>query len=641
MMEIYEIAGWSTGVSKAGVNFLQPSDTFQNIFNGFIYRQVLQSRQGFRKFAPRLAGQSRIMGIFEHTLVSGSKESLAFDCNFLYKYNLSTNTYDQIPFGGSMAAYPGFGLIFKDAYISGTSYSGIDTATLDHINRFVFTGAGIDLNSNNSAVFFYDGTEVKDFTDLTDNPTYAAPLEGVLNRAEFIEFFGERLNLMLPTIQFRPYSQGLLYSAIRNNAGNGDKFNVAGAGLAQVDTSQNITGVEILGQTISLNFDRSNYIVEKTQDAFNPYFIRKVPSVLGTNAKFSTVQWDDIVRSMGRTGILGTDGRETLRVDNKIPDFTRKEIVGSLFNLTYGGFDRNNHQFLWSYVDPDLNTDTQNRVLVGNYEEDTWAEFDQRFTVFGETALGQELTWDEIDETINTSWDTWDHTTDLWDEIGIEDGEEKTLAGDDLGFIYEINKDFDDYFSLITSISQAAEAVLVIEESGFQVGDYVAIQSAEGMVGINNFFPEDNTTNINFTPYEVLAASTTSITINRDTTLLDAHTPDTGSVFKIINFSAETIPFNPYRSIGYRCYISHVEFLIDANGGCLKLDIYADEQGIPYKQDIIAFPTVTDQAREWITISVDNEANFHTFVLKQTSPGVQLKITSMRIHCKPGGLTSG
>src|SRR5712675_3451358 len=104
-MDIYEITGYQTGVSNAGVNYLQPTDTFQNITNGFIYRQVLQSRQGVGFFCPRLAGETRIFGIFEHTLPDSTKELLAFDKNFLYKFNTATGVFDPIPFGGSMAAY--------------------------------------------------------------------------------------------------------------------------------------------------------------------------------------------------------------------------------------------------------------------------------------------------------------------------------------------------------------------------------------------------------------------------------------------------------------------------------------------------------------------------------------------------------
>lgn len=647
-MEVFEITGFEAGVSKAGVNFLQPSDSFQNIENGFIYRQVLQSRQGIGYFAPRLAGETRILGIFEHTLPDSTKELLGFDRNFLYKYNIGTGVFDQIPFAGTMAAYAGFNITANDLYISGTSYP---TAT--NQPRFVFTGEGITANAAGSAVFFYNGTDVRDFTAVADNADYAAPPQGPLVRAIYVLWFGERLNFVVPTINVAAvgvtqFNQGVLYSGIRTTAGNGDKFNVAGSGLLQLDTYENITGAYILGQVIALNADRSNWVLEKTRDAFNPYFSRKIPSVLGTNAKFSGALWNDTVRSIGKTGIIGTDNRQSLRVDNKIPYFTADEIDQIDFNLTYGGFDRINNQFLWSYKESETDTETQNQVLVNNYEENTWSVFDLRLTVFGQTDLGLNLTWDDIDEASgNESWAQWDTTEEAWDKIGLGKSVQKTLAGDDLGFIYDLNDDFDDYYTSITAITQAAQAVVTVAASGFQPGDRVVIQSVAGMTQINNYDPDleiddDDYADsiINFQPYTVVSATPTSVTLNVDSTLFTAATPNTGSLSKVINFSAETIPFNPYRSLGRKCYISHVEFLIDVTGGYLKVDVFQDEDESPYKENILLLPTNNQAARQWISMSVDNEANFHTFVLKQESPAVQLKITSIRIHSAPGGFTN-
>src|SRR5690349_6440427 len=127
-MEIFEITGYQTGVDKSGVNYLQPKDSFQNIINGFIYRQVLQSRRGISLFAPRLAGQTRIFGIFEHQKPDSTTDLLAVDQNFLYKYNLGTGVFDQVPFGGTMLGYAGFAITAKDFYVSGVSYpTGINT----------------------------------------------------------------------------------------------------------------------------------------------------------------------------------------------------------------------------------------------------------------------------------------------------------------------------------------------------------------------------------------------------------------------------------------------------------------------------------------------------------------------------------
>ncbi len=82
--------------------------------------------------------------------------------------------------------------------------------------------------------------------------------------------------------------------------------------------------------------------------------------------------------------------------------------------------------------------------------------------------------------------------------------------------------------------------------------------------------------------------------------------------------------------------------MIDVNGGSLLVDVYADEEATPFKQNILLMPDQERaQKREWITMSVDQDANFITFVLKQKSPSVQLRLSSMRIHAKPSGMTTG
>jgi len=78
------------------------------------------------------------------------------------------------------------------------------------------------------------------------------------------------------------------------------------------------------------------------------------------------------------------------------------------------------------------------------------------------------------------------------------------------------------------------------------------------------------------------------------------------------------------------------------NGARLLVDIYDDEEPDPFKANILCEPdSDSTKSREWISIVVDNEADFHTFVMKQESPSVQVRIISIRIHASPGGLTSG
>jgi hypothetical protein len=623
-MDIYEITGYKTGVSREGVNFLDPADAFETILNGYIYRQVLQSRKGFVQFGNRLSDGTRVMGIFEHILPDSTRQTLVCSKNFLYRYNTVTNVFDQIPMAGA-APVLGFGITDSQDYVSGTTYPFANGN-----QRFVFTGRGM------SDVYFYDGTNVKSYTTLADNPNYVQPPQGALTRALHVIWFGERINFFAPFIGGQNYPQGILYSGIRDASGNGDKFNIPGSGLLEADTYELLKGASILGTIIAVNFSRSNWTLEKTRDPFNPYFIRKVPSVIGTDAAFSFASWYDQTVSIGKTGIISTDGRESLRIDNKLPYFTQDEINSTDFELTYGGFERNNSQFMFAYRSSDSNiADTQNKVLVNNYEENTWSVYDQRFSCFGQSTLGQNLTWDEIYEANNPSWARWDTTEEVWDRIGIGSEVQKTLAGDDLGFVYELNVDYDDYVVAVTGIVAGVTTTININPAAFQVGDKISIRDVLGMTEINDDVRQDNEQDWPI----VLSKTVTSITINVNSTGFSAWTSG-GIVSKVISFYAEMSPFNPYRSSGCKCYVSHVEFLLDTDDGHLLVDVYEDEEESPFISNVLIEPTNLQKAREWITMTVNQEANFITFVLKQESASVQVRQTSMRIHCSRGGLTS-
>jgi len=618
-MEVYEITGFRTGLDRKGVNFLSPADAFETLRNGFIYRQELKSRLGFAQFGNRLTDGTRVMGIFQNVNPNDNiVTTLVASKEFLYKYSDTTNTFVQIPFN-SAVALTSLGISSNEDYVSGTTYP-----TKTNAQRFVFCSRGM------SDILFYDGVDVKRFTNTTDNPDYQAPAAGPLTRATYISWFGERLNLFMPTIAAVAYPQAILYSGIRTAAGSGDKFSTPGSGMLSADTFETMRGINVLGDFMVINFQRSTWTLEKTRDAFNPYFIRKIPSVLGTDASFSSVSWSGEVKSIGKTGMITTDGRQSKRFDNNFPFFTQDDVNQVDFDLIYGGFDRANEQFLFAYRSntSDLTSVTQDKVLVYNYKESTFSINDQRFSVFGESDSGLNLAWDDIDETYNPSWARMDETEEVWNKIGVGEATQKTLAGDNLGFIYEINRDFDDYYVSITGITKATSAVVSVAECALQVGDRVILNNVVGMTEINEKIAT------------ILTATTTSLTLDIDSTIFGTWVSG-GSVSKLINFEAKMVPFNPYRGQGNKCYISHIEFLLNTNAGSVNVDMYEDEEQSPFKSAKLIPSSLTTKSREWITIEVNQESNFLTIDLQNESAGAQTIITSIRIHCAIGGLTTG
>jgi hypothetical protein len=593
-MDVYEVIsakqpqGFTTGIDNSGVNFLNPIDAFESIRNGFVYRQVLRSRLGFVKFANRIQDGTRIMGIFQNVNPQTSvTTTLVCTKNFLYQYNAITNNLDQCPNAGS--AVGGFGITSNEDYVSGTTYpDGLGN------QRFIFCSRGMH------DIYWYDGTVVRSFTiDLVvpapgvPGNQFANPPGQILTRATYVGWFANRLNFFKPVLNNVENPQAILYSGERAASGNGDKFNVPGAGLINADTYELMKGMNIIADYIVLNFQRSNWTIRKRTDPFNPYFLQKIPSVIGTDSSFSAVSWNYNVRSVGKTGLVTTDGRVSERFDNKIPFFTQDNMDQSNFELTYGGFDRINGQILYSYREkPGTGVLTQDSVLVYNYEEQTFAVNDQRFSVYGQALSGTSLSMNQIEATGSTpsSWARMDTTEETMNTIGTTTETQKTLAGDDFGFVYEINTDFDDYFASISDITRATQAVVTFEATPFAIGDKVVFENVVGMTEING-----------------LTAIITAVTLTTATVDLNTlnFTPyvSGGSISRVIQFQAEMSPFNPYRDIGRKCYVSHVEVLLNTHNAGVYVDIFEDEEESPFKTVLLQPSSVTTKQKEWITLS--------------------------------------
>lgn len=641
-MDVYEVIsakqpqGFTTGVDNSGVNFLNPIDAFETMINGFVHRQVLQSRKGFQQFASRCSDGTRVMGIFQNVNPQTSVTStLVCTKKFLYIYNGITNTFDQIPMAGS-APVGGFNITNNFDYVSGTTYpDGLGN------QRFIFCSRGM------SDIYWYDGTVVRSFTlDLivpapgVPGNQFANPPGQVLTRATYVGWFANRINFFMPVLNAIQNPQAILYSGERAASGNGDKFNVPGSGLINFDTYEIMKGMNIIADYIIINFQRSNWTLRKRTDPFNPYFIQKVPSVIGTDSSFSAVSWNYNVRSVGKTGLITTDGRVSERFDNKIPYFTQNNMDQTNFELTYGGFDRINAQILYSYREqPSETPPTQDAVLVYNYEEQTWAKNTQRFSVYGQALSGTALNMNQIEATSSTpaSWARMDTTEESMNTIGITAESQKTLAGDDMGFVYEINVDFDDYFASITNVSQAMNAIVTFAATPFAIGDKVIFENIDGPAD-----PHPSMAELNGMMGTVIAVTLTTATVDIDTTnftVYDAGNP-TGSISKIIPFQAEMSPFNPYRQYGRKCYISHVEVLMNTHNAGVYVDIIEDEEEEPFKTVLLQPSQTTTKNLEWINFTVNQESNFLTFVFRNDLWKDQILITSIRVHCDMGAFTS-
>lgn len=622
-MEVFEISGFERGTDDSGVNFLEPKDSFEEIRNGFVYRQQLISRLGFRIVGNRISDRTRITGIFESTLPNGMVELLVSSSMFLYSYEGVSDTFTQIPF--SPNATP-FNITNNTSYMSGTNYFKGDGS-----RRFVFTGSGV------GGVYFYDGENlVKSFTDIKDNPEYVSPTQGIITESQTVKYFGGRICFFSPLLGSTRYSQRVTYSGIQDVGNGGEKFNTASAGFVEADTREFMNGSEFLGDQVVIPFARSTWILEKTSDPFNAFLVRKIPSDLGTDAPFSTVFWDYKVNSLGRTGMLECNGRTSKRFDNDNPLYTRNKISNVNFKTTFGDSDRKFSQFIFLHANPAFEDVLNTRALVYNYEERSFSTYDYNFSCMGQTVVGPILPWNMINQSHNPSWARWDTTEEQWNEVGNNSPTQKTLSGDYQGHVYQLNLGYDDYFESIISITQAPTSdmpTIAVKNSSFSVGDEVILENVMGMVEINNL-PGIFVTKV------VNAETFSNLEINIDTRSFSPYTGG-GTISKLIDFNAKLIPFNPWRDRGKKVFVKEVEFLLDRDLGSVSVDFFEDEEESPFKSVDLNLNNASRKKREWITAVVDQESNFFNMTLRRKIYNSQIVISAIRIHAKSGGFTSG
>lgn len=558
-----------------------------------------------------------VMGIFEWINTSNTKKLIAFDTDYGYTYDTSQNRFEKIPFnaGAGITAFTGN----NAAFFSGTTYP-----FKDNTDRFVFT-------NNTNVLFRYNGTDLYEFSTSAD---YVAPAAGALNKVFKVHYYGGRLVCLRPTIGTTLEPQMALWTGIRDSGGAGDDFAGTGSGFERASTSQWIMDSVQTQNDLFVFFQRSIWKLEITTDVFSPFRWVHVTDLEGIDATFSAVNYLGTNEAIGKTGILGTDGRNASRIDNKIPYFTRDEIDHQLFDYIYSGYNRGDSQFWFTFPLAEENAGVSNKILAQNYEEITWSVYDIPMSVLGRTTVGQEFAWNQISEAINEDWARWDETTDRWNQIGVEAEEEKLLGGDHRGFIYIMNRGITDKPCVIRGASKASECVLTLNYHNFLVGDTVVVSDVEGMTELNSDLDNLETY---YTVTDIgSSGSEDQVTISVDSTDFTTYTQG-GLISKVIEFSAETVELNPIRKDGMRLAVEIYRFLLTSGDTAVNVDLYDDSYSFPYKSDISIATDVSEQDKVWKIVSANANAYFHRLKFKQNLVKDQCKINILQIKASPGG----
>jgi hypothetical protein len=317
-----------------------------------------------------------------------------------------------------------------------------NTFTGDYTNFFsvanyqyyAFITNGID------AIRYYDGTCLKYLNTNTDpNALPFAPY--LITTCLHVAINRERLLLILPKVNTTPEQNNIRWSKA------GAPLDFTNAEFLLAPTSEPIKLFSFINSDMIVRFLNSERIFTYTQDAFAPFRWDTTNSLFRCDTRYSAINYDKFVTSVGKAAIVASDGVNVQRADEIIPDFTladRELYDGPIISIEqksidqcYGErFDDFKEGWLCFKDSRPTNSDIAERsdnVLAFNYMDDTYAVYTFPFNCLGFGVVNDVDTW-------GNNFDKWGVAYYAWGGFFEGANELEDLGGDRNGVIYRLGE---------------------------------------------------------------------------------------------------------------------------------------------------------------------------------------------------------
>jgi hypothetical protein len=258
-------------------------------------------------------------------------------------------------------------------------------------------------------------------------------------------------------------------------------------GFLDIPTSENIVAIGFVRDNLVVFCERSTWQLRYTGRSIAPFQIEKINSELGTESTFSAIQFDTSLVGIGDKGIVECDSYKSNRIDIKIPDLVfqfNNENNGPQRVQGIRDFVQRLAFWIYPFVPDDEQSSTYpNRRLVYNYENDSWAIFNDSLTALGTYQSLFSRTWEDTPFPWNTQNYPWINRPALIPSI---------LGGNQQGFVEYLDQQVNNDISLTinniignTTTSTQIKSVNHNMEDGFVI-KITNINAADPFVGLNN-----------------------------------------------------------------------------------------------------------------------------------------------------------
>lgn len=240
-------------------------------------------------------------------------------------------------------------------------------------------------------------------------------------------------------------------------------------------TNEAIVSAGFIRDILIVYFERSTWRLRFVNNAQNPFVWERINTELGSDCPLSSILFDKGLMVIGNRGILISDGNDTIRFDEKIPDeiFKIRQANNGLYRVNGIRTYRTKLNY-WTMPRADNpNGIYPDQLLIFNYETRTWAIFDDVFTCFGyQYPTGTGLTWQKLT-------DDWSNTSETWDSGISQVGYENVIAGNQQGFVF-ILEETDGQNDPSLNISAIVGMTFTSINNNMKDGDWITISGVTG-----------------------------------------------------------------------------------------------------------------------------------------------------------------
>lgn len=522
-----------------------------------------------------------VMGITTYQLGDPNQEpTYAFDTQFAYTY---ANGYWQRSQTAGVPTWRGDNLNFFDA----TMWQGV---TQDLVAMFVSNfnaTVGAPAVTDDPLYSFSNGAWAS-FVPRT-NPNGGAVGTGpFVATCRLIVAFRNRL-LLLNTVENDGGGGGgtnAQYVARCRYSANASPFAVnawyepnvtdaagntyIGGGYIDAYTDEAIIAAEFIRDRLIVFFERSTYELVYTGNEIQPFLWQKINTELGSQSPFSTIPFDKQVLTIGNVGVHACNGTNVERIDVKIPQTVFTVSLSNNDNLRVQGVrDYYPELAYWSYCSSNApaNFVYPNKVLIYNYQNQSWAIFDDCITAFGYLQQEPSLTWQEME-------DTWETITDTWNQGTLGQYSRRVVAGNHQGYVFIVDVDAARNANVmqITNIAQSnGFTYLQIFANTLSPDDYIYVKNCQGT----------NASTLNGQIVRVLAnvdsggsSSSDWIKVQFSPTATVTYTGG-GVVGRVSNYNILSKQWNPYIEDNKNVHLQRIEFGVQKTAaGEVVVDYY-------------------------------------------------------------------